>query len=80
MFTFSVLLISSANQDYIIQLATITFSSSVSSQSVDITIIDDEIDENDELFNGNLTLISTNPRVQLDPTEADILIVDNDSK
>ena len=74
-------LICSANpdQDYNTLLAILTFSSTVSSQSVDVTINDDTIDENDELFIGNL-LSATNPRVQLNPTAADILIMDNDSK
>ena len=67
------------DQDYKTVFANLTFSSTVTSQSIVITLNDDEIDENDEHFFGTL-LPSTNPRVLLDPTEADILIRDNAGK
>ena len=77
--TFPAFLTCAANpdQDFNSSLTTLTFSSTVSSQSVNIAIIDDEINEGDESFRG-LFLFSTDPRVLLDSTSADILIQDND--
>ena len=67
------------DQDHKTVFTNLTFSSPVTSQSVDITLNDDEIDENNEHFFGTL-LPSTNPRVLLDLKVADILIRDNAGK
>ena len=77
--TFPTFLTCAANpdQDFNTSLTTLIFSSTVSSQSINIAIIDDEIDEGDELFSG-FFIFSTNPRVLLDSSSADILIQDND--
>ena len=77
--TFPTFLTCAANpdQDFNASLTTFTFSSAVASQSVNITIIDDEIDKGDETFTG-FFIFSTNPRVLLDYSSVDILIQDND--
>ena len=67
------------DQDYNTVFTNLTFSSTVTSQAIDVTINDDEIDENDESFFGIL-LPSTNPRVLLDPSQAEILIRGRDGK
>ena len=58
----------------------LTFSASVSSISVNVSINDDTIDELDELFRAALDLVSDNDRVVVAPASADILITDNDGE
>ncbi|ORU93486.1 MAG: hypothetical protein A6F71_08950 [Cycloclasticus sp. symbiont of Poecilosclerida sp. M] len=58
----------------------LTFSASVSSISVDVSINNDTIDELDELFRAVLALVSDVDRVEVAPASADILIIDDDGE
>ena len=77
--TFPTFLTCAANpdHDFNTSLTTLIFPRTVTSLSINITVIDDEIDKGDETFSG-FFIFSTNPRVLLDSSSVDILIQDND--
>ena len=59
----------------------LTFRSRLPSMTVLVPIIDDLLDEEDiERFTANLTLVTDNPRVEIAPPMAEVLILDNDGK
>ena len=69
-----------APDDYIgIQNRSLTFSTPLPPMSIPVTILDDLLDEEDiERFTASLTLVTDNPRVQIDPSLAEVLIEDDD--
>jgi len=64
--------------DYIFVSTNLTFDAAVTTQMVAIPIIDDQIIENSEII--NLTLVSTDSAVILNPSTSTITIEDEDSK
>ena len=59
----------------------LTFSSGITSRNVSVMTIDDDIYEEDELFQVVLSLPSMgNERVNLTKTIANVTVLDNDSK
>ena len=58
----------------------LTFGPSITEQDVMITIIDDNRLEPDEQFNSTVFLTVTDPSVDLNPADAGITIIDDDSK
>ena len=56
----------------------LTFNAAVTTQMVEVPIIDDDIVEQSEII--NLTLVSTDPAVILNPSTSTITIEDVDSK
>ena len=49
--------------------------------TIPVPIIDDNLDEEDEeRFTASLTQVTVNPRVSIAPSEAEVLIADNDGK
>lgn len=59
----------------------LTFSTRLPPMTVLVPINDDLIDEEDiERFTASLVLVTDNPRVQIAPQEAEVLILDNDGK
>ena len=64
--------------DYIPVSRSLTFNAAVTTQMVEVSIIDDHIVEHSEII--NLTLGSTNPAVILNPSTSTITIEDVDSK
>ena len=56
------------------------FGSGVTQQEVMITIIDDIRLEPDEQFNSIVSLTVADPAITLNPADASITIIDNDSK
>ena len=69
-----------APADYQAVTRTITFSSSVSTVSVTVTIFDDSILESTENFVGNLTDPQSQTGISLTPSIANVNITDNDGK
>ena len=69
-----------APADYQAVTRTITFSSSVSTVSVTVTIFDDSILESTENFVGNLTDPQSQTGISLTPSIANVNIMDNDGK
>ena len=69
-----------APDDYTgIQNRSLTFSTPLPPMSIPVTILDDLFDEEDiERFTASLTLVTDNPRVQIDPSLAEVLIEDDD--
>ena len=57
----------------------LTFGPGVTEQEVMITIIDDLRLETDEQFNSFVSLTVTDPAISLNPAQAPITIIDNDS-
>ncbi len=70
----------SASSDYISLDTTLTFSDSVTSHRINITINVDTIDELNEKFTANLELITDRDNVNIDPAQTVITIVDDDSE
>ena len=64
--------------DYIFVSTNLIFDAAVTTQMVAIPIIDDQILENSEII--NLTLVSTDSAVILNPSTSTITIEDVDSK
>ena len=60
----------------------LTFSSSVSLQTVNVSIVNDNLLEIDEVFTASLTLENTADaaRVNLQPDSAEVTILDEDSE
>ena len=58
----------------------LVFNASSSSITVPITIINDNLVENNETFTASLSLAGTEDRVTLAPDEATVTITDSDSK
>ena len=58
----------------------LTFSSNTGRVLVNVSIINDDIDENQENLFTRLSLESVDARVSVAPDEATILIVDDDGK
>ncbi len=76
-----VLILSSANGDYIAVMRVLSFNSTILSITTPVTIREDTIDENTENFGADLSLLRGNPsRVTINPSAADVSIIDNDSK
>ena len=69
-----------APADYQTVTRMITFSSSVSTASITVTIFDDSIFESTENFVGNLVDPQSQNRVFLMPSIANVTIMDNDGK
>ena len=67
-----------AGTDYTHVSRSLTFNATVRTQMVEVLIIDDDIVENSEVF--NLTLVSTDSAVLLNPSTSTITIEDVDSK
>ena len=64
--------------DYIPVSRNLTFNAAVTTQMVEVPIIDDHIVEHSEII--NLTLVSTDSAVILNPSTSTIIIEDVDSK
>ena len=76
--TFFNLSMSTAGTDYTSLSRNLTFNVTVTTQMVEVPIIDDHIVENSEVI--NLTLVSTDSAVILSPSTSTITIEDVDSK
>jgi len=75
-FTFSHL----ATGDYDSKVEDITLSSSSTSVTVNVITNDDSIDEINETFTADLTLKNANDRVTVNPSSAEVFIIDNDGE
>ena len=64
--------------DYTFVSRSLTFNAAVTTQMVEVPIIDDDIVEHSEVI--NLTLVSTDSAVILNPSSSTITIDDEDSK
>ena len=64
--------------DYTPVSKSLTFNAAVTTQMIEVPIIDDDIVENSEII--NLTLVSTDSAVTLNPSSSMIIIEDVDSK
>jgi len=73
-----IIYISAANMDFSTTSAVLTFSVSTSTQCEQVTIIDDIILENSEIF--FMQLESTDPAVEITLGSAPVTILDNDSE
>ena len=73
---------SAAPSDYGAVSQVLTFSSSVSLQTVNVSIVNDSLLEIDEVFTASLTLENTADaaRVNLQPDSAEVTILDDDSE
>ena len=59
----------------------LTFNTQLPPMTVPVPIIDDDLDEEDlERFTASLVLVTNNPRVQIAPPLAEVIIEDNDGK
>lgn len=67
-----------ASEDFEIVSTLLTFTSTISSVQVQVPIIDDNISESSEDFVANLTLITADIEVDINPGQATIIINDND--
>ena len=67
-------------RDYNTSTETLVFNQTVTSHTIEVPLIDDDIFELNEVFIGNLVSVSDDARVTIDPDMADINIVDDDSK
>ena len=67
-----------AGMDYTFVSRNLTFNAAVTTQMVEVPIIDDDIVEHSEVI--NLTLVSTDSAVILNPSTTTITIEDVDSK
>lgn len=72
--------LAAAGQDYMSVLSTLAFTSSMSRLTQRVNISEDDIDEPDESFSAQLSLVTADPRVQIAPATARIDIRDNDGK
>ena len=73
----------SAPEDYQPLNRTLTFNSSITRLTIPVRIVNDEIDEEDEQLISRLQLEPVEgdlPNVQVDPAQAILIIVDDDSK
>ena len=76
---FAYILMYAAGMDYAsVSGSLMIFNAAVSTQAVEVYIIDNHIVEHSEVI--NLTLRSTDPAVLLNPSSSTITIEDNDSK
>ena len=66
-----------AGSDYVALTSLLSFTGT-QSQTIPVTIITDQILEDDENFFGNLALVPTSLNVTVDPTMAMITILDDD--
>ena len=67
--------------DYIGLSVDLSFAACETRQCVNITIVDDLVDEPDEEFDVTLErTIGLDPRISLNPVDARVLIEDNDGK
>ena len=69
-----------APADYQAEARTITFSSTVSTVSISVTIFDDSILESTENFLVNLADPQSQTGVSIMPSTANVNIIDNDGK
>ena len=67
-----------AGMDYATVSRCLTFNAAVTTQAVEVCIIDDHVVEHSEII--NLTLTSTDPAVILNPSTSTITIEDINSK
>ena len=74
------LIIASGEADFQPRSVNLTFGPGVTQQEVMITIIDDIRLEPDEQFNSIVSLTVADPAVTLNPVEASIIIIDNNSE
>ena len=73
----------SAPEDYQPLNRTLTFNSTITRLTIPVRIVNDEIDEEDEQLISRLQLEPVEgdlPNVQVDPAQAILIIVDDDSK
>ena len=73
----------SAPEDYEPLNRTLTFNSMITRRMIPVKIVNDEIDEEDEQLFSRLQLEPVGgdlPNVQVDPAQAILIIVDDDSK
>ncbi len=66
--------------DYLTIIETLIFNSTISTISVSIPIIDDDVDEITENFFADLALITVTDRVIVAPAVATVSIIDNDGE
>ena len=69
-----------AGEDFELVSMLLTFTSTISSIQVQIPIIDDSVGESPEDFVGNLTLITADVDVDINPSQAIIVIQDDDGR
>ena len=69
-----------AGEDFEMVSTFLTFTSTTSSVQVQVPIIDDSVDEYEEDFVANLTLITTDVEVDINPSQAIIVIHDDDGR
>jgi len=67
------------DEDYESAKGTLTFSAGTTSQKINIKIVDDDEDENDEIFTVKLLNASGNAKLVESMKEAKVTIIDNDS-
>ena len=78
LFTFLLFLI--APGDYLSIDELLTFSDSISTIEVNVTLINDDIFEEDEILQGRLSIFTTGTNAAVIPSLADVIILDEDSK
>ena len=69
-----------APEDYMTLVQNMTFDSSTNSIKLSIPLVDDNINEEDKVFLGNLSNSTAPEHVTLDPAQAHVTIKDNDRK
>ena len=75
---FTYIFLYAAGMDYTPASRSLTFNAAVTTQAVEVYIIDDHTVEHSEII--NLTLVSTDSAVMLNPSTSTITIKDVDSK
>ena len=79
-FIFTFLLFLIAPGDYLPVDELLTFSDSVTTIEVDVTLIDDDSLEGNEIFQGRLAISTSATVATVNPFLADVTILDDDSK
>ena len=72
--------VASGERDFVAHSVELTFGPGNTEQNVMIAIIDDLHLEHDEQFNSIVSLTVADPSVDLNPADASITIIDDDSK
>ena len=78
-FIFNFLLFLIAPDDYIPVDELLTFSDSVTTIEVNVTLIDDDSLEENEIFRGRLSIFNSSTVAAVNPSLADVTIQDDDS-
>ena len=58
----------------------LTFTGGIQAMSVSVPIMDDVMFENPETIRANLLLVTSNINTKINPSQANITIIDNDSE